>query len=288
MAVRVLGLSWIDGYWTAIQQAAQLKISQLQALETESWWKVAEGNVALSAGVLGGVASGLASGWIAYRIFQSGLKAEHEKNLKAEETRKRELELAEEKHQAELAFSAAFKMSLWLQCGRTICYAVHEQIVNKAPDIPPEAPLAAIVMRIPDTIPEPERVLISEVSFLASREKAELIGGVFLVEAWGYGILSMARDFSKLRSEWDAWAPENVHEASKIDGDGRSNAQFAGGKGYAAQVKMHTMSGILAGILQEYEVHIGAYQEILDEYLDICRKTFPNFFPAIAFDWERR
>lgn len=107
--MRVLELSWIDGYWTAIQQVSQLNISQLQALDAESWWKVAEGNVALSAGVLGGVASG----WIAYRIFQSGQKAEREKQVNAEETRKRELELAEEKHQAELAFLCSSNWCLW-------------------------------------------------------------------------------------------------------------------------------------------------------------------------------
>jgi hypothetical protein len=275
-------LDWIDGFWTGWQRAFQQNFFQIDALNNNHLWDWSASNAALA----GGVASGLASGFLAYVIFSLGLRAERKKHVQELSRREADLARSEEKKQSELAFSAAFKMSHWLQFGKAICRAVRHETDAKSAEVAQGAPLAAVVRAIPYKAPIPERLAISQVSFLASGKEVDLINEVFELEAWAYHVMRLSQEFSDHRREWDAWAPANIDNSARLGPDGSSTMQFVGPKKYEADIRILMMNDLLRSIQADDEHYIGKYQKVLDRYIKVCRDTYPNYFPSIGFEWK--
>lgn len=238
-----------------------------QAVErTAVYWDWGSGNVAIA----GGVASGLASGLMAYWVFMLGRRTERKKVL-AQETARR----------SEMAFSALYKIRDWWECGVRVCQAVTSQIEERKNDVDEGAPIPSIVQPIPDSLPEPEKLSITEISFLASQDNAALIDAIFAVQIWGHHVLALSRQYLVMRLEWDSWAAVNASEHASTDDRESIYSEFEGHAGFEARGRMLKMESLLKGILADHEEIIIKHMDTIKAYLAACKATYPDTWPAV-------
>lgn len=299
----MLDQAWLDGYIAAYENSAALRLLALGASQASEAWDWAASWAAIVGGGVGGLISGAASGVAAYLVLLVGLKHERERNAIAEDKRlaervdaeekrqaerdalekerRAELDAAEERRKAELAFSGYIKMTNWLEYGNHVIDAVKTQIRELPSDDDSKWPLPKAVKSISLTLPEPERLNISELSFLAHNKNALLIGAVMNIEAWGFSLMRRAQEYNECRKDWEIWAFENSDRgASKRNG--KLPEIFVGRAFVEAHDKNDHMTSILKGILSD-ENGDGSQGLTVDGFYRESRNAFPNAFPSFDF-----
>lgn len=234
-------------------------------------WDWAASNAALT----GGVMSGIASGGAAYLIFIRGLRSERDKQAALEQNRR-----------SEAAFGAMAKMRDWLEVGLKTGELVEEQLARRKEDILKGLPSPMAVKPFLNSLPEPERISVAEVSFLASRDNAELINRVLEIQSWGHHLLVLASEYSKKRVAFGEWAASNAIEHELIGEDGVSTTFDKRGE-VSARMRIAEMEGILSSIQLDFREIESTHKEAIAQFALECRAEYPKSFPSVELRYPQ-
>ncbi|MEP1330145.1 hypothetical protein [Pseudophaeobacter sp.] len=219
--------------------------------------------------------SGIASGGVAYLIFIRGLRSERDKQAALEQNRR-----------SEAAFGAMFKMRDWLEAGLKTGNLVEEQLARRGDKISAGLPVPMAVKPFPNSLPEPERISVTEVSFLASRDNAELINRVFEIQSWGHHLLVLASQYSRKRIEFGEWFASNATEHELIGDEGFS-ATFDKREGVEARMRIAEMEGLLDSILLDFHETENRHKEAIAQFISECQAAYPESFPAVEIRYPQ-
>lgn len=228
-----------------------------KSFDWAQYWDWTTGNAAL----MGGVTSGIASGVAAYLIFSLWLKAER-KRLREHESGRR----------AELAFNALSKLHNWLDCGSSIAGLISRQLSEQKAAFESGNPKSMIVLPLIDSLPEPEKLAVSEVAFLAFRDKAELINRIFEIQSWGHHLLVLSRQYTKHCLEWDEWALMHTFEPSLSENERSVTTNFDNNYLIPGKMRISKMDNILESILTDHEKIGKLHKETVSDYIADCKK----------------